>query len=148
MRSLIALATFLIAAGAGSLWTSRVPHSSPTQRYVVLAVAGIVGLGALLSFTFDPLLARLEHWGLASRIAVSAALIAPLAFFMGFPFPLALRRLDAPLVPWAWGINGCASVVSPMLATLLAVDLGFTAVLWLALAGYAIMPALLPSPPG
>ncbi len=44
----VALATFLIAAGAGSLWTSRVPHSSPTRRYVALAVAGIVGLGALL----------------------------------------------------------------------------------------------------
>ncbi|HXS31418.1 MAG TPA: hypothetical protein VN755_11345, partial [Steroidobacteraceae bacterium] len=66
-------------------------------------------------------------------------------FFMGMPFPLALRELEAPLVPWAWGINGCASVVSPVLATLLAVDLGYTAVLWLALAGYAIMPLIFPS---
>ena len=55
---------------------------------------------------------------------------------MGLPFPLALRELDEPLVPWAWGINGCASVVSAALATLLAVDFGFSAVLWIALALY------------
>ena len=45
------------------------------------------------------------------KIAVSLILIAPLAFFMGLPFPLALVRVAAArpgLVPWAWGINGCA----------------------------------------
>jgi len=48
----------------------------------------------------------------ALKIAVSLVLIAPLAFFMGMPFPLALVRVAAArpaLVPWAWGINGCAS---------------------------------------
>ena len=79
-----------------------------------------------------------------ARIAISALLIAPLAFLMGMPFPLALRELDAPLVPWAWGINGCASVASPVLATLLAVDIGFTAVLGAGLALYALTPAAFP----
>ena len=40
-------------------------------------------------------------------------LIAPLAFFMGMPFPLGLARVSqrAPeLVPWAWAANGCASL--------------------------------------
>jgi len=39
------------------------------------------------------------------------ALIAPLAFFMGMPFPLALVRVAAArpaLVPWAWGNRGVA----------------------------------------
>jgi len=141
----VVLATFLTAAGAGSLWTSRLPHAGSIRRHLALAVAGIVGLGTLLAFAFDPLLARFDHWPLAAKIGLSTLLIAPLAFFMGMPFPLALRELEAPLVPWAWGINGCASVVSPVLATLLAVDLGYTAVLWLALAGYAIMPLIFPS---
>ena len=140
----VALATFLLAAGAGSLCTSRMPRGMPVRRSVWVAVAGIVTVGALLALGFDPLLARLDHWAIASKIAISAVLIAPLAFFMGMPFPLVLGRLEAPLVPWAWGINGCASVASPLLATLLAVDLGFTAVLWLALATYAIMPWTLP----
>jgi hypothetical protein len=63
---------------------------------------------------------------------------------MGMPFPLALRELDEPLVPWAWGINGCASVVSATLATLLAVDFGFSAVLWIALALYVSVLAVFP----
>jgi hypothetical protein len=47
------------------------------------------------------------------------------------PFPLGLAQLGqhAPqLMPWAWGINGCASVISTVLATLLAMHVGFTAV--------------------
>jgi hypothetical protein len=56
------------------------------------------------------------------------------------PFPLGLFRLasQAPAdIPWAWGINGCASVLSALLAALLAVHLGFSAVLILAAALYA-----------
>jgi fucose permease len=40
-------------------------------------------------------------------------------------------------VPWAWGINGCASVVGAVLASILAMHLGFTVVVCLALALYA-----------
>jgi hypothetical protein len=47
-------------------------------------------------------------------------------------------------VPWAWGINGCASVVSAALATLIAVELGFSAVLWIALALYVLVLAVFP----
>jgi hypothetical protein len=64
------------------------------------------------------------------------------------PFPLglaAVAREAAPLVPWAWGINGCASVVSAALATLLAVDLGFSALLWIALALYLLVPPVFPA---
>jgi L-cystine uptake protein TcyP (sodium:dicarboxylate symporter family) len=70
----------------------------------------------------------------------------PLAFLMGTPFPLALRELTESLVPWAWGINGCASVVSPALATLLAIDLGLSPVLWLALLIYIATLSAFPTP--
>jgi hypothetical protein len=140
----VVLATFLLAAGAGSLWTAREPATRTPRHRLVLTVAGIVAAGATLGLMFDPLLARFDAWPLVARIAISALLIAPLAFLMGMPFPLALRELDAPLVPWAWGINGCASVASPVLATLLAVDIGFTAVLGAGLALYALTPAAFP----
>jgi hypothetical protein len=39
-------------------------------------------------------------------------------------------------VPWAWGINGCLSVLSTALATIIAVEAGFTAVFLLAAAAY------------
>jgi hypothetical protein len=71
-------------------------------------------------------------------------LIAPLALCMGMPFPLALTRVSARaphLVPWAWGINGCASVLSAILATLLAVNVGFTCVVLIAITLYLVAAA-------
>ncbi len=64
---------------------------------------------------------------------------------MGMPFPLGLRQVaeDAPgFVPWAWGINGFASVISAVLATLLAIHFGFTAVIVLALLLYLAAASL------
>ena len=68
-------------------------------------------------------------------------LVAPLAFLMGMPFPIGLSRLgaEAPaFIPWAWGINGCASVMAALVATLLAVHVGFSMVLLLAAALYVV----------
>ena len=59
---------------------------------------------------------------------------------MGLPFPWGLAWLEetAPaLLPWAWAINGCASVVTSVLAAILALSYGFTLVLWLGAAAYA-----------
>ena len=41
-------------------------------------------------------------------------------------------------VPWAWGINGCLSVVSAAIATILAVEFGFSAVMIAAVSAYTV----------
>ncbi|RWO18855.1 hypothetical protein, partial [Mesorhizobium sp.] len=46
-------------------------------------------------------------------------------------------------IPWAWGINGCASVLSAILATLLAMHVGFSGVVMIAVVLYLVAPALL-----
>jgi hypothetical protein len=141
----LVLAVFLIGAGLGSAWTARV--SGPDARRTLgVAVCGIVLLGSIYSALFDPLLAALVGAPLPLRAAAAALLMLPLAFLMGTPFPLALRELTESLVPWAWGINGCASVVSPALATLLAIDLGLSHVLWLALLIYIATLSAFPRP--
>ena len=69
-------------------------------------------------------------------------IIAPLAFFLGMPFPLGLTSLSkhAPeWVPWAWGINGCASVISAILATLIAIHFGFSSVILIATGLYLVV---------
>jgi hypothetical protein len=139
----LALATFLVGAGLGSAWSSRVAPTR-SRHALLMAVAGIVVLGVVCGAVFDTLIGALATWSTVARALVAAMLLAPLAFCMGLPLPLALRELDEPLVPWAWGINGCASVVSAALATLLAVDLGFSAVLWIALALYVLGLAAFP----
>lgn len=72
---------------------------------------------------------------------MTLTLVAPLAFLMGMPFPIGLSRLaaEAPaFIPWAWGINGCASVLSALAAALLAIHVGFNVVLLLAAALYVL----------
>jgi hypothetical protein len=80
----------------------------------------------------------------AVRIALAVGLIAPLAFAMGMPFPRGVAQLakHAPaLIPWAWGINACASVVAAVFATVLAIHVGFNAVVVLAVALYGLAAA-------
>jgi len=51
---------------------------------------------------------------------------------MGIPFPAGLgllRKMDTASIAWAWGITGFFSVISILLATLLAILFGFKAVL-------------------
>jgi hypothetical protein len=67
----------------------------------------------------------LPFWG---RAALTVGMIAVLAFFMGWLFPSGLRSMarEFPgLVPWAWGVNGCASVIGAVLGKCLAVSVGF-----------------------
>lgn len=78
---------------------------------------------------------------LSIKIPLTLFMIAPLAFFMGMPFPLALAKLGditPNMIPWAWGVNGCASVVSAVLATLLSISFGFNAVILSALVLYGL----------
>ena len=140
----LVLAIFLIGAGAGSAWTARV-NGAETRRTLVVAVAGIALLGSLYAVVFDPILAALGGWPIVARASMAALLLLPLAFLMGAPFPLALRQLTESFVPWAWSINGCASVVSPALVTLVAIDYGTTAVLCFALLIYALALSVFPA---
>ena len=77
---------------------------------------------------------------LGLRILVAVLGLAPLGFLMGVPFPggLALLRERAPgMIPWAWAVNGCASVLASILAALFALSAGFSWVLAAAALAYA-----------
>ena len=142
----VALAGFLFFAGLGSRFVAWL---APQQRAsaVRIAVAVIVATGVVYLFALPALLPKLMGLAEAAKIALALILIAPLAFPMGMPFPIGLARTyrAAPsLVPWAWGVNACASVIAAILATLVAMHLGFTAVVLIALGLYAASAVLLP----
>ena len=124
----VVLAGFLLFAGAGSYLSAR-GRASASITGPIVGIAAIATIYGLLS----PLLtSTLIGAPVAVKIGAALALIAPLATLMGMPFPRALARLNAvdpPLLPWAWGINGCASVIAAVLATLLAIHLGHTVVI-------------------
>ncbi len=136
----VVLAGFLTFAGLGSATASR-EKPMKLGKGVVIAVIGI----GVIAILYLLLLPYIFSYSMAAadwlKILGSLGLIAPLAFFMGRPFPLGLAGLAtrAPgLIPWAWGINGCASVVGAVLATLIAVHLGVTTVILIALGLYGL----------
>lgn len=137
----VVLASFLLAAGAGSAFTLRFAGKTIARRIAIYAVAAIVALGLFHLLLLGPMIQAAASWPLVARIILSIGLILPLGFGMGMPFPLglgALRDGPAGLTPWAWGINGCASVISAVLATLLAIQWGFSTVIMIALSCYVL----------
>jgi hypothetical protein len=40
------------------------------------------------------------------------------------------------LIPWAWAVNGCCSVLAPILTILMAMAVGFQAVMWIGAGAY------------
>ncbi len=142
----VALAGFLLFAGLGSRFATRIAPGR-TVSVVRAAVAMIIAVGLLYLLVLPVLLPSLMNLPDAVKIPLALAFIAPLALPMGMPFPLGLARIHASaavLVPWAWGVNASASVIAAILATLIAMHLGFNAVVLSALVLYALAALLTP----
>jgi hypothetical protein len=60
---------------------------------------------------------------------------------MGQPFPLGLRiiaREGLGVIPWAWGVNGAASVLGSALSLTIAIGIGYRLTLFAGVAIYLI----------
>jgi hypothetical protein len=102
----------------------------------------------------------------AAKLLVSAALIVPLGFAMGMPFPSGLRALtfqqgqrrDLPGAPnsrdenpaghgaveWAWAMNAASSVLGSVLAIVIAIQFGLNVTLACGAIAYLAAILLLP----
>jgi len=127
---LFALLTF---SGLGSLSSPRLPLGP-----------GVLLLGAMIflyPFLLPYLFTSLLGLGLGLRLLSSVLILAPLGFLMGLPFPKGIAvtgRLAPGFIPWAWGINGCASVLSSILASMGALTFGFSWILACAGGAYLV----------
>ncbi|MDW8326464.1 MAG: hypothetical protein RMK99_07860 [Anaerolineales bacterium] len=151
------LFTLLFFSGIGSRLSARLPHRPALGVLVALAF----GLPFLLPRIFELTLGL----SFPLRLGLSVALLAPLGVCMGLPFPKGIAWMLAregegrppngasAAVPWAWAANGAASVVSSVVAALLALSFGFSFVLFAGASCYAgawltvvACPARSPSP--
>ncbi len=133
----VVLFALLVSTGLGSALSGRLsapfaPKALPAA--LALAVATIVFIVASPS-----LFAVLLVQPLWVRVAVTVAVLAPLGLILGMFFPIGIRTVEAidpRLVPWAWAINGCTTVVGTIAAVMLAMALGFDTVMLIAVAIY------------
>lgn len=134
----LVISAMLLSSGLGSLVSSRFPAKNQT----LFKAAGVV---VILISTYVIILAPVLQMTIAFpgifKIFLAFFFIALPAFVMGWPFPLGLRLLaehSESQLPWAWGINGCFSVIGTVLAAIMAVEFGFTVVLMMAAIAYSL----------
>jgi len=127
------VSAFLVFSGFGSLLSRRLFRY--VGKAIATSIAGICALGAVYAFVLPDLFAAAAAWPTGARMVVTILLVAPLAFLMGIPFPSGMRWISGArpsFVPWAWGINGFASVAAPPIGIMLVTSIGLT---WATLLG-------------
>lgn len=126
----------LMGSGIGSASGSGSPKIGPPFSLLVLlllivVVSVVYPLFSSLMLSLKPLF----------RTAALFIVLLPLGFFMGMPFPAGMKLLGERyqhLIPWAWAINACLSVLTPVLTIMIALMWGFRSVLWLGALAYLI----------
>jgi predicted membrane-bound spermidine synthase len=136
----VMIAGMLVFSGLGAFLSERLfDRARLTLPPILLAIAALlIGNDLLLS----PVLEAIGAYPYALRLALCFALIAPPAFLMGFPMATAmtwLTRLKKDhMFVWAWGINGCFSVIGAALVPIIATNFGLAAVLGIAGGAYLV----------
>ena len=140
----VVLASLLFTTGVGSLLSGRIVARLGRLRYMSYLLAALV----LAEHAFAlPLLPRLIGLPFPARAALAFAAVLPLGLCVGTFFPTALERLKATApayVPWAWGINGIFSVLSPVLGVGVSMTWGINALLLAAVPVYLVAGLALP----
>jgi hypothetical protein len=143
------VASILAGSGLGGYVSQK--RGLRIRPSALLWLAGTIVLYALALPFAAPILA---HLPLAARVITCFILLFPAGVLMGLPMPMGLSllgRRDPDLIPWAWAVNGCCSVVSPILAMLIALSAGFTIVLLcgagMYLAGFILIRTMLEERP-
>src|SRR4030042_4575211 len=132
----VVISLMLIFSGIGSFFSQKI---NSNRRTFLKLFPLIIVILIIYAFALTPLLLETITNPVITKILISLLIIAPAAFIMGIPFLSGLRYIHSikeDLIPWAWGINGCLSVVSTALVVVISVELGFAWVMIFAAAAY------------
>ncbi|MCC5940113.1 MAG: hypothetical protein JJU37_01110 [Balneolaceae bacterium] len=131
--------SILVFSGLGSLsqkWLGLL-----AVHRIRIAVAAILLTTAAILLFSNAILSIFIGAGIVTRYIVTVLMLMPVSFFLGWMFPSGMEILEkrsSGLIPWAWGINGFASVTSAPLAIMLSMSIGFSQVILLGLAFYLV----------
>ncbi len=138
----ILITGMLVFSGLGALLSERIlPRMRAVMPVIFLAIGALlIGYALFLNIALDAI-GALPY---AARLLSCFLFIAPPAFLMGFPMPTAMTTLGRlgkeHLFIWAWGVNGCFSVIGAAAAPVIATNFSLGAVI--EIAGLAYLLAL------
>ena len=130
----VVIFSILLFSGLGS-YTSIHLAKGQLDRNLKWICIGVAFLVFTYLWTLPLLLYAYVGLSVVKKAFLAILFLLPLSFFMGMPMPLGihwLRNRSGEMIPWAWGINGSASVLGSILAILVAVNFGFNQALILA----------------
>jgi hypothetical protein len=134
----VSLFSLLLAGGIGSLFSKKWLNGKQINAFKVSLLI------AILTISYIFLLPLIFNAALSSstliRFIISFAFISPLGFLMGIPFPTTLGYIKQEFendATWMWCINGAFSVLAGVFALVIAMALGFNAVLLMGAITYA-----------
>ena len=134
------LFSVLLFAGIGS-WVTQF-FTVPSPRILIQRVTGLLVLWvALVLWGLPFLFHRFVGFPTPIKVGMTVFILMPVSFLMGMPFPLgikALHRRQSGIIPWAWGLNGGASVLGSVLAMIVAMNFGYTVTFLTGLSIYGI----------
>jgi hypothetical protein len=130
----VVLSGMLVFSGFGGYFSRNMDHQRLKFGMTALLLT-LVGLFLGLD--------RLAQWGLTlpdcGRYLLAFLLLLPPGILMGLPFPVGMRLLLKS--PYgranAWAVNGCASVLSTIVAVQIALGMGLPAILACAVLAYS-----------
>ncbi len=134
----VVLLGLLVGASLGSAASRRL---APTRKAVITFFVGLVVVVLAYAFLIEGLFHRAAGFSFPGRLALSLGLLLLLGGFLGVPFPTGLRAIQSsklPLIAWAIGVNGFASVLGASAAPVLAMVLGLKTLLLLGACLYVL----------
>jgi len=127
--SSVVIASFLLLSGIGSLLSKNFLQKNISRQ--IIPFIAVICVGIFYSFSLDFIFSKFVWAHIYLRLLIAFFLIAPLALFMGMPFPFGMQKIvisGERNTGAAWGYNGFSSVVSTIAAPILAGMLGFRVV--------------------
>lgn len=129
--------SILVSSGIGSFLSQRIGVEK--GGWVIIPLLGF--FIPFYTLFLPQILSLLLGQTLIVRQLLTFFILFPIGLFMGMPFPLGIRALEIKgkvLIPWAWAVNGCATVVGSIGAVMVAIPFGFRWVCFIAGIGYLL----------
>lgn len=136
----VTLFSLLVFSGLGSRFSEKLSTSS--FRAIGGMIVALLAVQAMELAFLDWGIPHLLALPQLARCAVAIAAVAPAGLLMGMPFPTLLAKAGVTsenLIPWAWGVNACATVLGSVLSTMASMVFGLNTAWLFAMGIYSLV---------